>query len=356
MAKAITELFEGAGCRVIGSDLKNPSGLTSQEVAQQADVLFVSILPISRVATVILDLVPYVRRGALLLHGTSVQNPVLHPISPVLLDDRLVQNGVTTGFCHLKFGPSVGSFRGQAVIFGLLNEPEKEWRPWLLNILKGRQMRVLLSDPTSHDLLTTSTQVVPMISSLVNGHVWRSGSFNLGQVLDVAGPPAVLQMLGVLRNLSQPRVLAEILVNHPGTAGVIKKEIEALQMIREACRNGDVAFISQLAEEELRGLPESRQATVRAVTDWHIRTEGDLRGGAICFQFQSAENRIGLLSDVLLVFDQHQLQKTSCMAQEIPGGDCIFYIGLKDIESPQVEIASQEILEKYGGKIVAVSR
>ena len=51
-------------------------------------------------------------------------------------------------------------------------------------------------------------------------------------------------------------------------------------------------------------------------------------------------------------FDQHQLDKTSCMAQELPDRSCRFYIGLKEITHPNVSKACEQVLADLGGEIV----
>ena len=102
--KTFIPFFRKLGCRVIGSDLKNPDGLTNQEVAEQADVLILLILPIKSVANFVKQLIPHVRPRSVLFHGTSVAEPARSWLSEVLLDRELVRKEVTTGFLHLLFG------------------------------------------------------------------------------------------------------------------------------------------------------------------------------------------------------------------------------------------------------------
>src|SRR3989344_534873 len=87
MAKNVVVLFfEKSGYKVIGSDLKDPKGLKNEEVVAQADVVYFSLFPFSEVAPVMRDMIRFAKPGSLWLHGTSIQNLVRSPITPVLTD------------------------------------------------------------------------------------------------------------------------------------------------------------------------------------------------------------------------------------------------------------------------------
>lgn len=351
-------LFQEAGCTVIGSDPKNPNGLSNGEVVERADVVYVSVLPIHSVASVIRELIPFARPETLWLHGTSIQNPVRAPITNVLLDEQLARAGTDVGFLHFMFGPNVRSLRGQSVMYSLFSPTPTvvSWERWLTDILKNKRLTVLKGEPDSHDLLTVDSQLVPMLNSLVSGALWASRTSGppFSDVLRVAGPPCWLQSYGMLRNLSQGNVLANIIVNHPHTKATIARAKEVLRKIEIACEEADVEVLAAMALEGRSVAPKNMLEEVQDSTNWHIRLEGDLRGGAVCFAFSAAENTLGLFTKVLGVFDRHGLDKTSSMAQETPDGGCRFYIGLKGIESPNVRVACAEVLREIGGEIITV--
>jgi len=352
----VSPLFREAGYEVIGSDIDDPEGLNNREVVERADLVYFSILPINDVVPAILELIPYAKTDTLWLHGTSIQNPVRAPITPVLLSQEIIERRVDVGFLHFMVGPMVRSLRGQSIVYGfprpLINSA---WEEWLINLLASKQPLLLKYRPEFHDELTTGSQVIPQLMALVTGQLWKRQKFALSDVLQMAGPPCWLQSYGTLRSLSQKDIVANIVVNHPNTREIIREAVEFLQSIDEACELGRENIISGIAEEGLTVVSDNELARIRQTVDWHIRLEGDMRGGAVCFTFSPEENRIGLLTQVLNVFDEQGLDKTSCMAQEVPGGGCMFYIGVKiDIDDPRVRAVCDQVTKELGGKMVAV--
>ena len=350
----VKPFFTGTGCQIIGSDLRNPQGLNNQEVVERADIVYFSILPISRVAPAIRELIPFGRPDTSWLHGTSIQNPVSGSIIAAMNDKRLLARGVCTGFLHFMVGPMIRSLRGQSIVYGFLNEHDRrdDWKNWLVTQLQTKRPILIECSPESHDALTTESQIIPMLTALLAGQLWRQQDVSLSDALQVAGPPCWLQTYGILRNLGQSKVIAEILVNHPHTREVVEAAKTTLHEIEEACRNNAIEKLARTAREGLTVISEEKLAEIKRTTDWHIRLEGDLRGGAVCFVFSQSQNKLGLLTSVLRTFDQHQLDKTSCMAQELPDGSCRFYIGLKEITHPNVRKACEQVVADFGGEIL----
>lgn len=352
----VAPLFREAGYEVIGSDIKNPKGLNNREVVERADLVYFSILPINNVVPAMLELIPHAKPDTLWLHGTSIQNPVRAPITPVLLNQEITERRVDVGFLHFMVGPMVRSLRGQSIVYGfprpLINPA---WEEWLINLLTPKQPLLLKYRPELHDELTTGSQVIPQLMALVIGQLWKRQKFALSDILQMAGPPCWLQSYGILRNLSQKDIVASIVANHPNTRQIIREAVELLQSIDEACEFGRESTISRMAKDGLTVVSDAELEKIRQTIDWHIRLEGDMRGGAVCFVFSPEENRIGLLTQVLRVFDEQGLDKTSCMAQEVPGGGCMFYIGVKvDIDDPRVRAVCDQVTKELGGNMVAL--
>jgi len=349
----IAPLFNEAGYEVIGSDIKNPQGLTNREVVEKADIVYFSILPMANVAPAMHELISYAKPETLWLHGTSIQNPAKGPIIPVLLDKELVDRQTDVGFLHFMVSPMVRSLRGQSIVYGFPRPLIKPaWEEWLINLLMQKRPLLLKHHPEFHDELTTSSQVIPQVMALVASQLWKERKFSFSDVLQTAGPPCWLQSYGVLRNLSQEDIVAAIVINHPNTRDVVKKAIEILQFIEKACTEGKEETISEMAKRGIKIVSDTEFDKIRQATDWHVRLEGDMRGGALGFTFSTEQNKIGLLTKVLRIFDEEGLNKTSCMAQEIPGGGCIFYIGVKvGLNDPRVRAASSRVVNELGGKI-----
>lgn len=352
----VIPLFEEAGYEVIGSDIENPNGLNNREVVERTDLVYFSILPINNVVPAMLELIPHAKPDTLWLHGTSIQNPKRGAITPVLLSQEIAERRVDVGFLHFMVSPMVRSLRGQSIVYGfprpLINPA---WEEWLINLLTPKQPLLLKHSPEFHDELTTGSQVIPQLMALVIGQLWKRQKFAFPDVLQMAGPPCWLQSYGILRSLSQKDIVANIVANHPNTRQIIREAVELLQSIDEACELGKESTISGMAEEGLTVVSDDELAGIRQTIDWHIRLEGDMRGGAVCFAFSPEENRTGLLTQVLKMFDEQGLEKTSCMAQEVPGGGCMFYIGVKvDIDDPRVRAVCDQVTKGLGGNMVAL--
>jgi len=179
MAVNIVEpLFKEAGCEVIGSDIKNPSGPSNKEVAEGADVVYFSVSPICDVAGVINGLIPFAKPKSLWLHGTSIQNPAGNPISPAMLSPELAEKKVDTGFLHFMVGPMVRSLRGQSVVYGFYRELfDPEWKEWLTDLLNQKRPFLMECSPEQHDDLTTGSQLIPQLTAVAVGQLWKKGNF-----------------------------------------------------------------------------------------------------------------------------------------------------------------------------------
>lgn len=356
MAKNVAiPFFEKTGCRVIGSDIKNPQGSANEDVVREADVVYFSIFPFDAVAKEISRLIPFAKLEGLWLHGTSIQNPVCGPITPVLNSPLLTEKKVDTGFLHFVFGPTVRSMRGQSVVYGfskpLMNQL---WEEWLIRSLEPARPRVIKYTPDYHDELTDVSQWIPMFTALFVSGLWLKQKASLPEALSMAGPPCWLQAYGVLRNLTQPGIIASIIANHPSANAVLAQAKELLLLIDEACRNGNELALVEMAKNGSSAVSSFELARIRELTDWHARLEGDMRGGAVCFRFLPDKNVRGLLTKVLAIFDHEGFDKTSCMAQELPDGGCVFYIGVKiDVDDPRVRAAVNLVVREFGAEVVS---
>lgn len=317
-------------------------------------MVYLSIFPFSEVALEMRRLIPFAKTGDLWLHGTSIQNPKRFPIASVLNDSELLGKKVDVGFLHFMYGPTVKSMRGQSVAYGfpspLFNQA---WEEWLIRLLQSEKPRIIKYSPEAHDDLTTVIQVMPMFMALLVSSLWSRQNVSLSEALSMAGPPGVLQAFGVLRNLGQPGIIAGIVASHPNTGKVLAEAIKLLSSMSNAYEAGDEEVFLKMAQSGAAILPPKEMAKIREWTDWLVRTQGDLRGGAVCFKFPKEKNTLGLLTRVLSVLEAEGLEKTSCMAQETPDGGCRFYIGFKlDVDDPRVRAASRIIAEEFGAEVL----
>ena len=349
-------LFEEAGYEMIGSDIKDPEGLTNEEVAERSDVVYFSILPIEDTAEVMQGLIPHAKEESLWLNGASVQHSYIQSPITVMHDHRLIEKRIDVGFLHFMVAPSVKSLRGQSVIYGFLRDLIlMGWEDWLIGLLLPKRP-VLLKYPYGyHDQIIFHSTVVPQLMALMNSQLWKESDIPLADVLRIAGPPCWLQNYGMIRNLGQPAIISEILMNHPQSTRAIDQMVSTLRAIQRAIGSGKKSEILELAEEGLQTVPPEELENVRENTNWHIRLEGDMRGNAVCFEFTPEQNQIGLLVKVLTIFDDQNLDKTSCMCQELPDRTCRFHIGVTvERNDPRLDAACRQVVTQLGAKMVAI--
>lgn len=357
--KIVIPLFQKAGYEVIGSDIKNPHGLTNREVMERADVVYFSIMPIGSVADVMRELIPFARKDTLWLHGTSIQNPFTNPIAPILSDQRFIENGTTVGYLHFMFGPSIQSLRGQTIIYGFPQDDwpfmkKDRWAGWLTRLLLPTKVRLAELTLEQHDHLTTGAQAIPQLLSLLTSHLYAELALDLLKILSIGGPPCWMQLYGMFRNLTQPEIIGHILAEHPHTYKVLKKMIETLENLKNAYERGEGrdAFL-RMAEKGSRILSDERFGHISERIDLLIRVHGDLKREKLAFEFSPEENKLGLLTRVLAIIDSEGLDKTSCIAQELPSGGCIFIIGIKaEGNDPRVNKSQKRVRDEVGGKFV----
>ena len=358
MAGLLGKFFVQEGYQVVGSDIKEPSGLSNEEIVAEADLVFFSISPIANVAPIIDSLVPHARPNTLWVHGTSVQEPSHGPISPVFYDGRLRAAGVDTGYLHLMVGPTIRSLRGQTIVYNL-EEPltETGWETWLKSLFEIQNGALMIKlRPHDHDQLTTGAQLIHMLQGLLCLSLWRRLELNVDEIIEVAGPPGWLHAYSVIRSSGQPDITSNILVNHPNTERLIRTAREVLDDLAKAVDSGDISAVAKLVEEGREAIPEGIRQPISSRVDFHIRLEGDLRGNSLRIEFPAHLNKVGLLAKVLDCFDREGLDKTSCEAQELPGGDCVFYIGLKiPLEDEHAQRACQAV-KSLDGTIQMITR
>ncbi len=343
-------LFTQAGLTVIGSDKRNPSGLSNAQVLANSEVVLFSILPLAEVATEMRRLMPNARSKTLWLHGSSVQEVRDNPIGEILQSQALRMRGVDTGFVHFMIAPTVRSLRGQSVVYGFPQELlNPEWETWLLNLLIASKVKLTEKTTAEHDELTKAAQVLPMILAVAVGMVWQRAGIDVTEMLRVAGAPAKLQAFGALRSLGQPAVVSEILTEHPGAPVLLDLFAEVFADLSQMIKKKDtVAVANEMKQAQEAISPETLTKSL-SITDWLVRLLGDLNGGAVGFEFSKPENVIGLLAEALGCFDRRGINKTTTTAQTTPDGKAQFLIGVvPEVDELGVRQAVEEVLTISG--------
>ncbi len=100
VGKVLVEHFTAQNHSVLC--VERDSTLTVEQSAGIADVVFIVTLPIEGIASLFSRATSVMRPGTLLIHGTSVENPVCpHDIDTT----GAVEKGITVCHCHFHFRP-----------------------------------------------------------------------------------------------------------------------------------------------------------------------------------------------------------------------------------------------------------
>lgn len=235
--KMLEEFFKEIGCKVIGSDLKIPDGLTNQEVVRKADVVIFAILPISEVPRVIKQVIPFTRENQLLMDVTSVKKPAVL----AMLESQAQVIGL-----HPMFRPEV-SFSNQTVVAcpHRLNKPF--WKRWSVNMLSRTGAEIKWCKADEHDRYMMSVQVDPHLSHLVSALLLESLNLSAGESLEFTSPFYRIMLSLTGRLLSQnPSLYASLIVENPETVRMLKERIEIEKKILKLVEKKDTtALIGQ---------------------------------------------------------------------------------------------------------------
>lgn len=322
--------FTEAGYEVIGSDIADPHGLTSQQVIERADVVIFSILPLDSVALEIVKLTPLARPATLWLHGSSVQEVRDFSIPEALSNPVLREKGVDIGYFHFMVAPSVRSLKGQVVV---KNFPRELfiglWDSWLTSLLENKRARIFDKGFREHDVLTKSTQLVPMIFAVLEGMLWIRENIDVSEAMAASGAPARLQKMAAVRNIVNALVVSEIVTRHsdgPVVMESLKAAVEELERLILAKDDSSIRIILDTAKAHIA--PEDFRK-ISAISDWVITVLGDLSSNTLTFQASNDTNKLGLLAQLASCLDSEGIDKNSTIAQTLGDHSARFNIGVE---------------------------
>lgn len=337
VGKVFVEHLKRLGCIVLEVD--RTTALTLREAASQADAVFVFTLPISEVGSLVEEASACMRRGTLLVHGTSIANPSTGPID----GKSVVERGISFAHLHLHFRPQAPlamTLFGQHVT--LCYDGDEQWKHWLEEeVLQPFKPVTHELAEGVHDAITRLSQVVHMIIAyLVSSVWWEHPPAEVVSGLEIGGPPLQLLKLAVLRIGLGAEVAANILVNHPSTLATLATVEEAIRSLRNAVEAGNIAQIVrvlQIARTEI--IPADDLARHDDDTACLARLKADLAQPSYRFTFPPTANQTGLLVRVLQEFDLRGVDKTSTIAQVLPNGGCLIIVGVRERSDKSEEAA-----------------
>lgn len=267
MGRAFADALADLGNAVVRADLTTK--VTPAEAVAEADVVVFAV-PIAVTESVIEQLGPRVRDGALVIDLTSVKQ------GPVAAMRRACPQATVIG-THPLFGPAVSSFQGQRIVVTPAEGAEgagAAWRDWLDTTLRATGLDLVHSTPEEHDRIMAVVQVLTHYSTEVLGQTLARLGVSLEQTLRFTSPVYYIDMLMAARHFAQPASLyASIQSGNPNTRQVTATFRAAAEELADVVERGDGPAFSRVFDDvrgyfgefSQRALDESRYLIDRLV-------------------------------------------------------------------------------------------
>ncbi len=327
--------FERLGSKVIGSDEKAPTGISNQQVAQQADVVIFAV-PIKETPSVIRALVPSLREDQLLLDVTSVKQP---PVE-AMLESKAQVVGL-----HPMFRPDL-PFDGQTVVVCPARLTNPKWKSWVEAMLAATRAEIKWSTPAEHDGYMTTVQVLPHLANLTSALVIAEEGVSVSESLAFTSPfyRVMFSLMGRLVSQS-PDLYASIIMENPQTLDMLQRRIAIEERLAEMIRRKDQAgFEALFTKANAHFGPE----VTKEANELFMRLLGVLSTlygkNSVTLEFMKAQSRPGLLEQISRVFSQRQINLTGINSVALDGGRVQFTISFEQARgSEEVRQALAEI-------------
>jgi len=184
--------------RDVASNIRARYAPTNVDAARDSDIVVLAT-PTNAIPSVVDEILPTLKRNALLLDISAVKSAVV----PSLLSAQ--RRGITVASIHPMFGPSARRLRGRAVIAVSIGKD-------LRGLKAVRQMfseaRILVTNPAIHDRQVAETLALPHFLNMAFATLVSRKSF--GRTKQFAGRTFDLQMLLAETVATEPETSADI--------------------------------------------------------------------------------------------------------------------------------------------------
>ena len=221
MGNWFKNFFENQGLEVIISDLD--TRISNREVAEKADIVIVSV-PIKNTVKVINEIIPYIKKDALLTDLTSIK---VEPIKAM----KKAKSGVLG--MHPLFGPLAPNLKNQNIVFCPIKK--NKWINFLKKLFKENGARIIEISPEIHDAQMALLQCLIHFSNINLAYFFYRKKFK--PLPSFLTPTFRLQSLLMGRILAQnPELYADIEIKNSYFRKLSKeylKELHSFQKIIE---------------------------------------------------------------------------------------------------------------------------
>ncbi|MEM7475622.1 MAG: prephenate dehydrogenase/arogenate dehydrogenase family protein [Planctomycetota bacterium] len=330
--KWFTRFFEEEfGYEVIGSDAKNPEGLSNEDVVTRSDVVLFT-LPLDQMSEVIRSCESHARENQLWMDIASVKGESV----PAMLTSAAEVISL-----HPMFGPDVES-RGQKVLVCPVRCPE--WLDWCKAVLKHSEVEMEFTGAEAHDRRMAAVQALPHALHYAAAGVLQACQFDLEELKGSSTPLYSMMWYNLNRFLTNaPELCADIQVkNDKFSSKVLQLLIEELQDLARMVEANERTELIQHLEQKRSYIGEETRKDAEKRFRRLTRVNADFENKNCIEIFKEGDDRHGLLLDAVKVFDKHKLNMTSLHSEKDPKDGYHFLIGTLE---PRTSDKVQAVIE-----------
>lgn len=208
-------------------------------LAQQSDLL-VFAPPLKHCVSIIKEVIPYCQRpDQLVVDLCSLKEAPMQAMGEA--------KGRVVGL-HPLFGPGFSDLRGQDLV---LCDPTPEQGEPLYQALREELLawglKVHEMSAQAHDKLMATIQVIPHMSALISGALFRELGIDVAQSLAICSPVYKTELYMIGRIHSQnPALYASIIAQNPHSTTVVSKLAQIVGTIRGGIEAGDIEALQSV--------------------------------------------------------------------------------------------------------------
>ncbi len=341
----LKNFFEQLGCSVIGSDEKEPAGLSNAQVVEESEVVIFSV-PIKDTPAVIRSVLSKVRENQLLMDVTSIKQPAVE----AMLESKAQVVGL-----HPMFRPEV-SFDGQTVVVCPARLTAQDWKTWVVNVLTAMRAQIKWSTPAEHDGYMMTVQVIPHLGNLTSALLITEASVSVSESLAFTSPfyRVMFSLMGRLVSQS-PDLYTSIVMENPETLAMLERRIAIEQRLVEMIHEKDqTAFEALFVQANTHFGPnvtkEANELFMRI-----LAVLNTLYGkNSVTLEFSKAQSRPGLLERISRVFSQRQINLTGVNSVVLDGQRLQFTLSFEQSRASYEIRRALEEIEGWSDLLVKV--
>ena len=221
-----------------------------------ADVVMISV-PIDVTVSVIKEVGPHVKDGALLLDDTSVKQDACKAMA------KNAGRKVEIVGMHPVFGPRVRGIDGQT--FVLTPVRGEKWFSWLQKVLEEHNARIVVSTPEEHDRIMAVVQGLTHFTYISTGKTLQELGVDVKRSRQFSSPIYELMLDMIGRIIGQdPKLYAEIQMQNPEVPKVHKAFIKVAEKLGRIVKEKDEKAFVELMVSSAKHFGDVERAMGRS--------------------------------------------------------------------------------------------